>query len=261
MASRCSQSWAKGRSSRWLDGGTRRFRLSPMSAKPTGFARCSVVDPRAHVLVGLGLFQSDAHVGLGQIEVLGYPADAIAAPAQLDDCSFELLSERPTRTRTGRGRGRGFFLSMVSLLDIPTAESSESANRHRTRLTADDAIHPSVVVVNHRIVRDGRTIRAGRRKLLVRWLNSAHSQCFNSRVDGGGLLQKCRCLRAGDSLRPSINGKMVRPGRPNSTPLLELKMRVVKELVGPIFCQTHVQHSPTWAIKPGATGDRFWEHR
>ena len=42
-------------------------------------------------LVDLILFDPGAHVGLGQIEVLGHLADAaITAPAQLDDLSFEL---------------------------------------------------------------------------------------------------------------------------------------------------------------------------
>src|SRR5271157_3063230 len=54
----------------------------------------------AFALVDLGLFHPGAHVGLGQIEVPGHLADAaIAAPAQLDDLSLELRSERATRTR------------------------------------------------------------------------------------------------------------------------------------------------------------------
>ena len=67
--------------------------------------------PRALALVDFGLFHPGADVRLGQIEVPGHLADAaIAAPAQLDDLSLELRSERATR--------RGFFLSMVSILDI-----------------------------------------------------------------------------------------------------------------------------------------------
>jgi|ERR1022692_4256241 hypothetical protein len=51
----------------------------------------------AFTLVDLGLLHPVAHVGLGQIEVLGDLADAaIAAPAELDDLSLELRSERPT---------------------------------------------------------------------------------------------------------------------------------------------------------------------
>src|SRR5271165_4613041 len=56
--------------------------------------------PRAFALVDLGLLHPGAHVGLGQIEVPGHLADAaIAAPAQLDDLSLELRSERAARTR------------------------------------------------------------------------------------------------------------------------------------------------------------------
>lgn len=80
-------------------------------AKPDELGSLLGCQPGSLAGIRLFLVHPGLHSRLTQIEVFGYLADAaIALAAQLDDLSFELRGERPTRT--------GFLRSMVSILDI-----------------------------------------------------------------------------------------------------------------------------------------------
>ena len=80
-------------------------------AKPDELGSLLGCQPGSLAGIRLFLVHPGLHSRLTQIEVLGYLADAaVALAAQLDDLSFELRGERPTRT--------GFLRSMVSILDI-----------------------------------------------------------------------------------------------------------------------------------------------
>lgn len=117
--------------------------------------------------------------------------------------------------------GVACFSRRSATLDIPIGETqTRSITIGRGSGETMRSVRP-LWSSNHRTVPDGRTFRAGTRKLSVRWIKS-DAEGSNGRVEGRGPLGKCSCLRDEDSLRLSTNGPCFDRARPNLAHLLVL---------------------------------------
>jgi hypothetical protein len=140
------------------------------------------------------------------------------------------LSMRSLRRHRSTIAASNDFLPVLSILDVPTSGSSGSTKRHRTRLTAKDAIRPLRSPATESS-KTGRTTRAGRRKLfdgsIVLAFTLIEQSSRRRRIPAEVPLSPCWRLLS------TLNRRDNSPtGRPNSTHVPVLKIRGVERTCG-----------------------------